>query len=436
MLHLRPLAALALIACGSAAAQPPPPAPNAPLTLTFQEALDRARANSTQALSAALGSQIAREAALQAKAALLPAVNWNHGYIYTQPNRTDTGIFVANNGQNEFLNQAAVHSDIYSPAKMADYQASLAAEAAARARADIALRGLAATVVESYYTMVVGARKIDNARHSLAEAQQFLDITRKLEAGGEVARADVVKAEILLLQRQRDLQDAQLALEKARIGLAVLLFPDFRQDFSVVDDLEPAPPLPGFAQTENLAQRNNPDLRAAQATVNQQVYQVKSARASYYPTVSVDYFYGIDALQYALHDRLGRNNIGSSVVGGLTIPVWNWGATRSKVRQAQFQLQQARLDLTAAQRQLFANLNSYYSEARTASEQIDSLRRSLELSQESLRLTLLSYQAGEVDILTLVDAQSTLTQARNAYDDGLFRYRAALGDLQTLTGVF
>jgi hypothetical protein len=38
--------------------------------------------------------------------------------------------------------------------------------------------------------------------------------------------------------------------------------------------------------------------------------------------------------------------------------------------------------------------------------------------------------------LELVDAQNTLTQAKNAYDDGLVRYRVALGNLQTVTGIF
>jgi hypothetical protein len=33
-----------------------------------------------------------------------------------------------------------------------------------------------------------------------------------------------------------------------------------------------------------------------------------------------------------------------------------------------------------------------------------------------------------------VDAQSTLTLARNGYDDGLSHYRVALATLQTLTG--
>ena len=49
-----------------------------------------------------------------------------------------------------------------------------------------------------------------------------------------------------------------------------------------------------------------------------------------------------------------------------------------------------------------------------ANSQMASLRHSLELSAESLRLTLLRYQAGEVTVLEVVDAQTTLTQARNA----------------------
>ena len=55
---------------------------------------------------------------------------------------------------------------------------------------------------------------------------------------------------------------------------------------------------------------------------------------------------------------------------------------------------------------------------------------------ESLRLNTLRYQAGEATILELVDAQTALIQARNAYDDGMVRYRLAIANLQTLTGNF
>jgi outer membrane protein TolC len=118
----------------------------------------------------------------------------------------------------------------------------------------------------------------------------------------------------------------------------------------------------------------------------------------------------------------------------MTIPLWNWGATQSRLRQAELRVEQAKADLTLTQRQLLANVSAFYREALTARDQVTSLRESLDLATESLRLTLLRYQAGEISVLEVVDAQSTLALARNAYDDGLVRYRVALAALQTLTG--
>jgi outer membrane protein TolC len=290
--------------------------------------------------------------------------------------------------------------------------------------------------VQNYYAMAAAARRVVNAQRSLDEARQFVDITEKQEAGGEAAHSDVVKARLQLDQRTRDVEDAALALDKARIGFAVFLFPDFRQDFTVVDDLDQLRPLPALPEIETQARANNPEIRGAEAAVTQESYGVKSARAGYLPTFSADYLFGIQASQYAVHNEFGQNNLGSSVTLSANVPIWNWGAVRSRVRQAELRVQQARTDLSFAQRQLGANLNAFYLEARTASNQIASLKHSLDLAEESLRLTVLRYQAGEVSVLEVVDAQTTALGARNAYADGLARYRLALGTLQTLTGVF
>jgi len=356
--------------------------------------------------------------------------------IYTQPNGTPSGVFVANDGPHVYNDQFVVHTDIYAPIKYADYRRTQMAEAVARARRDIAARGLVATVVQNYYAMVLAARRLANARQSEREAQQFVNITQSQERGGEVAHFDTVKAEIQLVQRQREAQEAELALNKSRIGFSVLLFPDFRQDFTVIDDLDTFPALPAFTEIHALAIENNPEIRAATAAAAQQDFEMKSARAALLPSVSFDYFYGIGANQFAVNNREGLPNIGSVAQAQLTIPLWSWGATKSRVRQAELRLQQARLELSLTQRQLLSNLNAFYLEANGAYSQVATLRRSMDLSAESLRLTLLRYRAGEGSVLEVVDAQTTLVQARNAYDDGLVRYRLALSNLQTLTGVF
>ena len=74
--------------------------------------------------------------------------------------------------------------------------------------------------------------------------------------------------------------------------------------------------------------------------------------------------------------------------------------------------------------------------AKTARSEMETLATSAELAADSLRLTTMRYQAGESTVLEVVDAQNTLTLARNAYDDGQSRYRVALANLQTLTGTF
>jgi len=434
MLRIPWLAGVGVILCSHVCAQVP--AAGALLQLTLADALERARQQSPQILAANIAALLAHEDKVQAKAGLLPSVNASGQYIYTQPNGATSGVFVSNDFPHIYNNQLQVHGDIYAPGKLADYRKTQFAEAVARAKADVAARGLVATVVQNYYGMVSAARKLTNAEVSQKEAEQFLDITEKQERGGEVAYSDTVKAQIQVVQRRRETQEARLNTDKARLGFAILLFPDFRQNFTVVDDLDSAHTLPPFPEVSAMAGRNNPEIRAAQATVEQQNQEVRSARAARLPTLSFDYFYGMNSNVVALHTPEGFTNVGSVAQAQLTIPLWTWGAARSRIRQAELRLQQARNELSFTQRELLANLNAFYLEATLAAEQIATLRRSMELAAESLKLTLLRYQAGEVSVLEVVDAQATLVQARNGYNDGMVRYRLALANLQTLTGVF
>jgi outer membrane protein TolC len=427
-------------------AQTPPPAP---VTITLSDALARARQYGTQIQSASLSAELAKEDRKQAKAATLPTLNAFNQFIYTEGNGTPSGVFVANDGVHIYNEQAQVHEELLSLVRHGEIRRAMAAEAVAKAKIEVALRGLNATVIQDYYTIVSAQRKFANAQTSLREAEQFLDISQKQEKGGEVAHADVIKAQITQQQRQRDQQDADLNIEKARIALGVLIFPDFRSDFTVDDDAAQPVLLPPFPEERAKAMATSPDLRAAQAGVEQAGYDVNVARYAWLPSLGLDFFYGIDANQFAIHSTdVGdtgrstlpqfevndRHNLGYSAQVTLNIPVWNWGATRSRIKQASLKQQQAELDLTLAQRTLQGNVAAAYREAQTAQAQVDSLRSSSDLSAESLRLTLLRYQAGESTALEVVDAQATLAQARNAYDDGLVRYRVAIANLQTLTG--
>jgi outer membrane protein len=405
------------------------------VVLTLTDAIARAKANSPQFQAALTELGLAREDRVQARAALLPSVNYGTSFIYTQPNGLPSGVFIANNGAHEYISQGIAHEAL-GFGSVPDYQRAKAAHALAQARAEIAARGLVVTVVQAFYGLLAAQAKAVSTLQASGEAGHFLDLGKKLEVGGEVAHSDVVKARIQANDLQRQLQDAKLAEENARLALAVLVFPNFFQDFTLVDDLASAPALPALTDIQAMAKNNNPELHAAFAALEVADKEVTVARAGHLPSLTVDWFYGIDANQYAIYDRNGFRNLGYSAVASLTLPVFSWGATQSKVKQAELQRHQAQVELSAAQRQALGDLQSFYAEAQTAGGQLDILRDSADLATESLRLTNLRYQAGEASALEVVDAQNTLTAARNAYHDGEARYHLAIVNLQTLTGAF
>jgi outer membrane protein TolC len=418
------------------------PTPGAPLHLSLQDALALARKNEPMYNSVVTAAGVAGETRAQTRDALLPSVNFNTSAIYTQGNRNPaTGVvFIANNGTHEYISQGNIHQ-VLDLASWENYRSAAALAAAAKAKAEVASRGLVVTVVQNFFAAAAAERKLESAARTADAGEKFLQLTLALEKGGEVAHSDAIKAELQAQDRRRQLQEAKLVQLNARLDLAVLLFPDFNDNFEIGEDLHGNVALPPRPEFEAQAAQGNPEIRAALAATQAAAHEVNAARAGYFPSIALDYFYGIDAPQYAVNGStpgpksIKYSNLGYSAVASLNLPIWNWGATQSRVRSAELQRTQAKRELSFAQRKLLAEMRSLYSEAETALNELAGLQRSAELSEESLRLTTMRYQGGEATVLEVVDAQTTFAVANAAYQDGAVRYRVALANLQTLTGV-
>jgi outer membrane protein TolC len=427
-------------------AQPIEPGQASPhVTITLQDALDRAEKNDAQYSAAVTDAKIAKEDHVQMRAAGLPSLGLQTSALLTQGNGTiPTGRYVTNDGVHVYRQWGVVHQDFsLSTLSMLGDRRGAAMEALSRAKTEIARRGLKVTVTKDYYALVVSQRKYATAEESLKQSERFLALTKDQERQGEAAHSDVIKAQIQFNQQQALLRDAQLQMEDDRLTLAVLLFPALTENFSVVDDLDQGQDLPAFSDARAMAARENPDLRVAVEAVRESNLSVSSARFALLPSITTDLDYGIEANDFALRSRVAAEpakgplpNVGYFATITLNLPVWDWGTLRSKLRQAEYLRHQALVELTLAQRQAISELYAYYNEAQTAKSDVDTLRETANLASEGARLTTLRYQAGQASALEVVDAQNTLSQSRNAYDDAQVRFRLALAQLQTLTGSF
>jgi outer membrane protein TolC len=169
---------------------------------------------------------------------------------------------------------------------------------------------------------------------------------------------------------------------------------------------------------------------------------VAMAKSAFFPSLGIEFDYGIEANALALHsDNLTRPgvlqpNLGYFVTYSLNLPVWDWGTRLSNLHAAEDQKALARINLSYAQRQMLNSLYNSYNEAAVAWNELGNLRRSVDLAARNLELVTMQYQAGETQVLQVLDAENSLDQARNADAAGAARYRNALAALQTLTGSF
>ena len=349
----RNFVALAIAVClgsFSANGQSGTPSPTTPITL--DEAIRRAQAVETTYGAAVADAGVAQAERVIARSALLPGVVYHNQFLYTQGFGVPLALtgssgqnpssvrFISNNAVHEYFSQGVV-SETLSGAGVADYRRINAEAAAAQARLEVARRGLVATVVGYYYSALAADARVAVANRAVAEASHFSTNTRQLEAGGEVAHADTVRGDLQEQQRKRELNDAVLAAEKARVELGVLLFPDPMTPYTLATSLDHMPSLPTRAEIDAAAKANNPDVRAAFESLRSADLAVTASRFGYLPDLSLNYAYGIDAPQFAIHTPQGPRNLGYAASATLDIPVWDWFATHNRVKQSTIRRTQA-----------------------------------------------------------------------------------------------
>jgi outer membrane protein TolC len=416
-----------------------------PITVTFKDALERAQKLDPTLLGAMSDAKSAREDRLQARNALLPNISESTQYLNDMGNgKISDGRFVTQDGVHVYRQWGILKQDL-SPATLMGTAVTRAkaAEALANAKSDIARRGLVVTLTKNYYAMVVAQRKYATAQAGLDQAKRFMDFTQDAERQGQAPHSDAVKAEIQYRIQKQAFDEARFAMEDTRLGLSVIIFPDFNENFTVVDDLDTVPALPAFPEVQEMAEKQNPDLRVAIETAREADLDVKAAKTAFLPTISIETDGGIEANCFGLYcTRAGHEDVGKTDQAGyfltaaLNLPIWDWGTLHSKLKQAEYKQETARAALSLAKRTHLSELYATYDEAMIAHAGLEEARRTAELAAESLRLTTLRYQGGASPASEVVDAETALVTARNAYADAQVRYRTLLATLQTFTGSF
>jgi outer membrane protein TolC len=439
-----PLAVLVVLVCLSASpAQTPSPSPTPSSTLASQlsldEALRLANAQASTFQTAVINERIAGEDVRQAQAAFLPKVSTPLSYIYTSPSmglppgEPPAPSFVSADGigvTDAFVNVAG-DFDIAGRlrATLAKNRALLSA---AHAGAEAAKRALAQAVIEAYYGLALADAQRRAAEENLTAAQEFEQITSLLLSGGEVAAVDLTRAQLQTTTRRDELERARATEEVAAGALRVFVGYEFSRPLNTTD-LALAIPIDSEHQqfkAEDVSRR--PEFIQLEQEVRAAQQEIKIARADRLPSLSysINGGFNTDSLKAP---RL-KEHTGVSAAISLSIPIFDWGASRSRQRQAQLRVELAENERKLALRGFTQQFYAARAQVETAVARITLARTGVTQAQDNVAASIARYRAGEAQIVEVTDAQTTLVEQRNALYQAIFDYQTAIARLKQATG--
>jgi len=286
-------------------------------------------------------------------------------------------------------------------------------------------------VRQSYLSVLKAEDQIDVAKQSLADAQERLKNAQAELAAGTKANIDVIRIQADVAQAESDLITAQNQFDLSKQLLNNAMGRAIETEFEVVH-LPDLPAAPGGDATAlaNAAQENRPEVKALAKTREALALITRATERGMNPSLVL----GVNQTRNI--DAQGFSTRNSSTVGTLTlnIPVFDSGVTRSQVKearqdeqQAKIQFDQVKLGISLEVRQALTNMTNSAARLKVAQEQLKS-------AEENYRIAKVRFSAGEGITLEITDALQQLTQARTGLVAARYDYWNAYSQLQRAVG--
>jgi len=405
--------------------------------ISLEAAIDRALKQTTAVTAAGFETQIAAEDVKQARAAFLPKITAPLSIIYTSPSLMNTRprepSFISADAVTVYQALLSAEGEIDTSGKLrATLRKNIALVDAARAGSEVARRDLQQSVVDAYFTLALSSVKRRGAESNLQSAQQFEDNQRLQLEAGEIAPIDLVRARLQAEQRRDELLQTRTDETIAADALKILVGATYADAIAAEDLLTQLPVPNEIERFSETTIRSRPEFAQFEAQKRAADLDVQVAKADLLPQVVYQVSSGF--ITDSLAPGPVKNHSGIQATVGVTIPIFDWGATRSRIAQAKIRSSIADVNRAIAERQFIQAFYSAREQALAARQRIDLLRQSIADAQNNVTTSIARYRAGEAPLTEVVDAQNTLVTQRTAFYQALFDYQTAKARLARAAG--
>jgi outer membrane protein len=404
-----------------------------PLSLT--DALNTALEQNAAILEAKSDLEAAHGLVVQTRAVALPQLQANGQYKRTDRNDIEPisfgGFSLSTPDQNWNTGVQLVQSIYMGGRMVAAFKAADATEKQSFANYQTSVADALLNVRLAYYDVLLAAQEITVHEASVKLLQKELDDQQHRLAAGTVPKFNVLRAEVAVANERPNLISARNNYRIAKNNLADVLGYNLPRDvwqdipFDLTDDFDSAPREINLPDAIQQALTRRTELLALRKDIELQQLNIVNAKSGYKPTVSVFAGYDWHNVQYTPPVELDHELDGWNAGAQLSWDIFDGGLTFGKIKQAKAQFEKSKTVLDDQSRQIELQVRTAYSDFIQARETLDSQEKVQEEADEALREAKQRADAGTGTQLDVLDAETSLTQARTTQIQALHDYSTA-----------
>jgi outer membrane protein len=305
-------------------------------------------------------------------------------------------------------------SRISGSAEAAALQANASALDRSMSEMDVTL-----SVTSAYWTLHQTRQVEKFSRENVQRLESYRTDTDRLMKAGAATRNDLLRIEVQLSSARINLIEMENDARIAEMNLNNVLGQPTTTPLRLTTIPEepvspPATQIPGPADSlESLvgaARAQRSDLRAASTRVRAAGASVSAAKGGWWPQIELN-----ANLNYnnpnARYQPITPEFLGSWDVGlTLSMDLWNWGATKSRVEQAEATLKQAQLQQVQLSENVSLEVHRAALNLRRSHEKLTVAEMAVGQATENLRVSSDKYRSGLATSSELLDAEVSLLQ--------------------------
>ncbi|RDS80121.1 type I secretion protein TolC [Dyella monticola] len=385
------------------------------------DAYRQARANDPVLAQADATRLAVHEGIPQARALLLPTITGNMSLQQESGSSSSSQEFSSGQNPGHIRSRSVgieLDQTILNLGDIANLQAAHSTADAQEQTYEAAAQDLFVRVATAYFTILNDEEQVKYAKANEEAFRVTYDQAEQQYKVGIAAVTNVYQAKSFYEAAKATTISTENTLSNDRQALTVITGKPVGDLKKLRDDLPMDPPAPANPDDwVNSSLKNNPNILSSQYSVNAAEHDINAARAGHLPTItaSISRAKSTAWLENGSYNVAGNGRYGNTIGITLSVPIFEGGATQSKVRQSIDQRDEAQDSLESTRRQTVQNTINYYNSVLAGISEVQSGKAAVDSAQEALEATKAGFQVGTQIMLDVLTAINTLTQNESTY---------------------